>query len=341
MAKKILLVDDDKDFITISKLSIKNAGYVVKVARNGKECLKKARSDKPDLILLDVMLPGENGIDVCKKLKSDVKTKSIPVILLTSYVKDVCSMLYKHEDLKTEADDYIRKPVDYKKLLDSVRELTGGYHKEFQGERRKKTGDSDKNVQREKELKSGFTQKREQPSKEPYFNYDFVMLKATAEGRKYLFRRIKYTDDQLLLDFYNTLPEGSVAFPFFKSINTSPEEFVQELTRTDCAEDIAIGVFIQEKGKEQIIGIGHYRLLPQSKKAELSFITGDLLDGKNVGKYLIKIITEIADKLKVTELEARVYSNNKEMLSLFYDLGYKVTYHSLDVLEQDSCNVMM
>ena len=333
MAKKILLVDDDRDFLSIAKSHIKKGGYDVEIAYNGKQCLKKVRSGKPDIILLDVMMPGQNGFDVCKKLKSDKNTKSIPVILLTAHVKDVCNMIYKHGDSGTEADDYMGKPVDFERLLKSVNGLIGVYNKDSEIK--------DKKVRGEKELKSGLTLEKEQPQKEPCFFNDFTVLKAASDGTKYLFRPVKLADNELLLKLFNALEENSVAFPFFQLIKTSPQEVIQKLINIDYSEEMAIGVFIQEKEKEQIIGIGYYKLIPKSKRAEISFIISDLWKEKRVGRYLLKIITEIANKHGIVGFEAKVYSNNKEILSLFCDSGYKVSYHCLDVLQQDSCNVMM
>ena len=183
MAPKFLLVDDDKDFIAITKSHIKKGGYDVEVAYNGQKCLKKARSSKPDVILLDVMLPGESGFDVCKKLKSDEKTKSIPVILLTSYVKDVCNMIYKHKDLETEADDYMGKPVNPERLLQSISGLIDNFNS-TKREQKVDSSESNKLIKVEKELKPGFLLKNKQQAKAIFYPNEFVALKAFSDGSK-------------------------------------------------------------------------------------------------------------------------------------------------------------
>ena len=105
MAKKILLVDDDVDFITITQAQLQKSGFDVEVAYNGEECLEKVTKNNPDLILLDVMMPGKDGFDVCEKLKTDEETKRIPIILLTAQKKNECNIMFKkHQDLEIEAD---------------------------------------------------------------------------------------------------------------------------------------------------------------------------------------------------------------------------------------------
>ena len=82
-------------------------------------------------------------------------------------------------------------------------------------------------------------------------------------------------------------------------------------------------------------------LIPQNNKAEISFIISELKKKKEIGKYLLKSITEIVHNQGIAMFEAKAYSNNKEVLSLFRDSGYKVSYYCLDVLQKDSCNVLM
>lgn len=124
MAKKVLLVDDDADFMTITTSQIEKGGYDVDAAYSGKECLEKVRKNKPDLILLDVMMPGLNGYDTCTELKSDEKTRYIPVILLTAVAKNLRTTTYtQRQGLETEADDYLTKPPDPEVLLGTIKKL--------------------------------------------------------------------------------------------------------------------------------------------------------------------------------------------------------------------------
>ena len=122
MEKKILLVDDDEDFVTITKSQIEKKGYDVEVAYNGEECLKKVQQNKPDLILLDVLMPGLNGWDICEELKSNITTERIPIILLTA-VQPPKSLYVAHPAFYSEFDDYINKPVDTKTLHIAIKKL--------------------------------------------------------------------------------------------------------------------------------------------------------------------------------------------------------------------------
>lgn len=249
-------------------------------------------------------------------------------------------MIYKHEDLETEADDYMGKPVNPERLLQLISELIGDSDSTIR-EQSVDSSESNKLIKIEKELKSDFPLKNKQHEKAPFYANEFIALKAFSDGSKYLFRPIKLADNELLLKLFNSFEENSVAFPFFKLIRTSPQAVIQKLISIDYSEEMTIGVFIRERGKERIIGIVYYKLIPKSNRAEISFIISDLWLKKGVVKYLLKIITEIANKHGIAGFEAKMYSNNKEMLSLFCDSGYKVSYHCLDVLQQDSGNVMM
>ena len=84
MSEKILIVDDESDLLKLLDFSMRGAGFETVLARNGKDALALARQQKPDLILLDLMLPDIQGIDVCRTLKVDPVTRSIPIIMVTA-----------------------------------------------------------------------------------------------------------------------------------------------------------------------------------------------------------------------------------------------------------------
>lgn len=116
--KRILLVDDDPDFVEAVKVIVENGGYQVHVAYDGKEGLEAVKEYKPDLIVLDVMMPVMDGHATCAALKKDPATKEIPVILLTAVADRVTTSKYSHRDmLESEAEDYMPKPVDPPELL--------------------------------------------------------------------------------------------------------------------------------------------------------------------------------------------------------------------------------
>ncbi len=119
--KKVLLVDDDPDFVEAVKVIVENGGYDVRVAYDGQEGLEAVAEEKPDIIVLDVMMPVMNGHEACAKLKGDEKTADIPIILLTAVADRVTTSTYTHRDmLESEADDYIPKPVEPKDLLELI-----------------------------------------------------------------------------------------------------------------------------------------------------------------------------------------------------------------------------
>ena len=118
--EKVLIIDDSEGCIIIAKFCLSQLDYAVHIANNGDEGLSLAQSLTPDLILLDLNMPGMNGFEVCRKLKSDELTRDIPVIFLTSS--------HESDDIvkgfETGADDYLVKPFDPEKLSQLVQRLT-------------------------------------------------------------------------------------------------------------------------------------------------------------------------------------------------------------------------
>lgn len=117
--ENILIVDDEEDVLELVRYNLDKNGYKLDTAASGEEALAKARAKMPDLIILDLMLPGIDGLEVCKKLKSDSKTQNIPVIMLTakSEESDIIT------GLELGADDYVTKPFSPKVLIARVRRL--------------------------------------------------------------------------------------------------------------------------------------------------------------------------------------------------------------------------
>jgi len=117
---KILCVDDDPDLLNINASILRSAGFEVLEATTGNECLNIAREKRPDLILLDVMLPDINGFDVCKQIKSDRELFGIYVILISG--KEISSETQAN-GLEAGADGYIARPVSGKELLARVQAM--------------------------------------------------------------------------------------------------------------------------------------------------------------------------------------------------------------------------
>ena len=110
---KILVVDDEPDVVELIEFNLKGAGCEVTTAVDGEEALKKARAIPPDLIVLDVMLPEVDGLEVCKRLRSDPSTAAIPIIMLTAKAAEIDRVL----GLELGADDYVTKPFSPRELV--------------------------------------------------------------------------------------------------------------------------------------------------------------------------------------------------------------------------------
>lgn len=118
--KKILVVDDYPQVVEVLRIRLESSGYEVMTAYDGQEALKIARSKKPDLILLDVLLPKINGYKVARFLKYDKKYKNIPIIMLTSRAKKADAEL----GIQSGADEYVFKPYNPPQLLQLIRKYT-------------------------------------------------------------------------------------------------------------------------------------------------------------------------------------------------------------------------
>jgi DNA-binding response OmpR family regulator len=116
--KHILVVDDDPDLVEALAMKLASKNFRVTKAYDGVEAWEKIRADRPDLMILDVMMPRKNGYQLCDEIKADPQYKNIAVILLTAVADAVATTSYTHHDgKKTLADDYIPKPIDLDKLV--------------------------------------------------------------------------------------------------------------------------------------------------------------------------------------------------------------------------------
>ncbi|MBN1478737.1 response regulator [candidate division KSB1 bacterium] len=125
MSQKILLIDDDTDLVEMNRAFLVNNGYDVLVAYNGAEGLTKAQAEKPDLIVLDVMMTdvGE-GFEVARELKSDESTGSIPIIMLTSVNQEHgFSLTIGPDEVWNPVDEFIEKPFGPKELMRKIQEM--------------------------------------------------------------------------------------------------------------------------------------------------------------------------------------------------------------------------
>jgi len=126
MTKNILVIEDDNDILELIKWHLKAEGYSVVTATDGIKGLDAANKQTPDLIILDLMLPGMDGLEVCRALKGDTKNKNIPVAMLTAKGEEVDRIV----GFELGADDYIVKPFSPRELVLRIRAILKRYDKE-------------------------------------------------------------------------------------------------------------------------------------------------------------------------------------------------------------------
>jgi two-component system alkaline phosphatase synthesis response regulator PhoP len=116
---RVLVVDDEADLIRILQFGLEAIGYQVETASDGQEALKKAREQKPDIILLDLMLPKLDGYKVCRLLKFDERYKNIPIIILSARTQEGDQLLA----MEMGANRFITKPYDFSEVLSHIEAL--------------------------------------------------------------------------------------------------------------------------------------------------------------------------------------------------------------------------
>ena len=127
--KKILIADDEPDILEIIQYNLQNEGYEVVAVKNGNEAIDQAKKFKPDLIILDIMMPGKNGIEVCNLLRMQPAYNETLIIFLTALSDEGTEV----KGLETGADDYLTKPISPKILLSKVNALFRRVNKEDTG----------------------------------------------------------------------------------------------------------------------------------------------------------------------------------------------------------------
>jgi len=118
-SKKILVVEDERDILQLVKLYLEKEGYRVSTAATGPDGLKAAKSEHPDLLVLDLMLPDMDGLEVCKRLRADQQTATLPIIMLTAKAEESDTVI----GLELGADDYVTKPFSPKALVARIKAL--------------------------------------------------------------------------------------------------------------------------------------------------------------------------------------------------------------------------
>jgi len=119
MAKKILIVDDEKDYVRVIEQTLTDEGYKVITAFSGKEALEKVRDEAPDLMVLDINMPGMDGYEVCKEIRKDPLYKHLPIVMLTIRRE----RNDKIKGMNLGSDEYITKPFRPKELLLRIKKI--------------------------------------------------------------------------------------------------------------------------------------------------------------------------------------------------------------------------
>lgn len=119
----ILLVDDDPALRGLLRQMLELGGYIVHEAEDGLDALKKLENIDPDVLVLDVMMPNMDGVTLCKKMRSDVSTMNIPIIMLSGKTQDKAVQ----EGLEAGANKYLKKPISFTDLISHVKEVLLSY----------------------------------------------------------------------------------------------------------------------------------------------------------------------------------------------------------------------
>ncbi|MBU0595930.1 response regulator [Candidatus Bipolaricaulota bacterium] len=122
--RRVLVVDDDKETVDMLTAILESASYRVLAAHDGREGVARAKSEKPDAVILDLMMPEMDGFAACHEMKIDAETRGIPILVLTGIGQQLSHSRYaKEKGLGLESEDYIEKPIDSAVLLERLADL--------------------------------------------------------------------------------------------------------------------------------------------------------------------------------------------------------------------------
>jgi len=130
MSKKVLVVDDDPDVVTFNVTIVEELGYTPLVAKNGEEGLKIVKEEKPDLVILDVLMPRQSGVRLYRELKTDKSLGQIPVIMLSAiaektFLRSQKALTEFGEDKIPEPEIYLEKPIEPEELAETIKNILG------------------------------------------------------------------------------------------------------------------------------------------------------------------------------------------------------------------------
>src|SRR5689334_10574871 len=121
MKPSVLIVDDEPNIVLSLEFLMGEAGFDVRVARDGESALQAVRTHAPDVVLLDVMTPGKNGYEVCQAIRADPALARVKIVMLTAKIREV----EREKGLALGADEYVTKPFSTRELVDRVKRLVG------------------------------------------------------------------------------------------------------------------------------------------------------------------------------------------------------------------------
>ncbi|WP_440995849.1 response regulator transcription factor [Arhodomonas sp. SL1] len=121
MSKHVLVVDDEPNIVLSLEFLLEQAGFTVTTTDNGEDALAAAREQRPDVVLLDIMLPGTDGYEICQTLRDDPELAEVPVIMLTARGREID----REKGISLGADDYIVKPFSTSEVVERVRRIAG------------------------------------------------------------------------------------------------------------------------------------------------------------------------------------------------------------------------
>jgi two-component system NtrC family sensor kinase len=302
--KRILIVEDEKLTVEMLTYPLEQEGFEIVSAADGEEGLLKAYRDKPSLIILDIMLPKLNGIEVCKRLKNDFRTKNIPLIMLTC--RD--DMDFKLESFRNGADDYIIKPFDLRELLARVKSILRLINLQNtlkasieEVERMSVINEINKAISSslylEEILKIIGCQLRR------LINYDLISLALLDKGDKFVKVRTLISQEKIELgdEFYIPFKVSTLAQKVVSgSIYNPSEDKVPELPYSTEGNKLLSAIIIPLKVRRKIIGtfnVASYR--------ENAFSDTDL-----------EVINQIALQVAITMENARLYEHVSELANI-------------------------
>ncbi len=258
--QKILIVDDDEMGLKLFAAVLENYDYIYETARNGIEALEKTKKMSPDLIFLDIMMPGMDGFEVCRRLKKDPETKHIPVIMVTSLTdKDA-----KIKGLKSGVNDFLTKPIDSIELMVTAQNLLR--IKEFEDFLKQHNEFLDAEVKgKTAQLKESYIDTIHRLTKiAEYKDEDTAFhIKRSGYYASALASKLGWTKDKIDTILYAAPMHdiGKVVIPaeiLLKPAKLNPEEFALMKTHTTIGANILSGSTSQILQMAEIVAIGHH-----------------------------------------------------------------------------------